>query len=256
MSIGLRVERDGALASIIFARDKGLNILSTAVLKELDGAWASLKHPEVRVCILRGEGKAFLAGADIKEMSALDGPGARDFAALGQGVFERIENSEIVSIAAIHGACLGGGCELSLACDIRIGSTGMLIGQPEVNIGLVPGFGGSQRLPRVVGDGWALRMILSGEPINEQTALAAGLITEFGDPADLPARAEKLARTLLTRGPEALWIAKKLARMAFNSKLSNGLGAERSAFGDTFESGEAQEGMKAFIEKRPPKFGA
>ena len=254
MATGLRVERDGSLGTIIFAREKGLNILSTTVLKEIDAAWSELIAAKVRVCILRGEGKAFLAGADIKEMSQLDGPRARDFSAFGQSVFDKIENSDIVSIAAIHGACLGGGCELSLACDIRIGSTGMMIGQPEVNIGLVPGFGGSQRLPRVVGDGWALRMILSGEPLNEQTALSAGLITEFGDPSDLPARAEKLARTILSRGPEAIWISKKLTRMALNSKLSNGLGAERSAFGDTFDSGEAKEGMTAFLEKRPPGF--
>jgi enoyl-CoA hydratase len=254
MSTGLRVEIDGTLGMIIFAREKGLNILSTTVLKEIDEAWSQMIAAKVRVCILRGEGKAFLAGADIKEMSQLDGPRARDFSAFGQSVFDKIENSDIVSIAAIHGACLGGGCELSLACDIRIGSTGMMIGQPEVNIGLVPGFGGSQRLPRVVGDGWALRMILSGEPLNEQTALTAGLITEYGDPADLPARAEKLARTILSRGPEAIWISKKLARLALNSKLTNGLGSERSAFGDTFDSGEAKEGMTAFLEKRPPNF--
>ncbi|HYG76523.1 MAG TPA: enoyl-CoA hydratase-related protein [Planctomycetota bacterium] len=254
MPDSLRIERDGALARIIFAREKGLNILSVSVLNELKEAWRELESARARVCILRGEGKAFLAGADIKEMSGYDGFAARDFAALGQGVFDAIEHSDIVSIAAIHGACLGGGCELALACDIRIGSTGMMIGQPEVNIGLVPGFGGSQRLPRVVGNGWALRMILSGEPINETAALQAGLITEFGDPADLPQRAEKLARTILSRGPQAVAIAKKLTRGAFNSKQNAGMDAERYAFGNTFESGEAAEGTKAFLEKRAPNF--
>jgi enoyl-CoA hydratase len=250
----LRVEKNGSLASIIFAREKGLNILSSPMLKEISRAWSEVEASSARVCILRGEGKAFLAGADIKEMAALDPKGAREFAALGQGVFDGIENSPVVSIAAIHGACLGGGCELSLACDIRIGSTGMVIGQPEVNLGLIPGFGGSQRLPRIVGNGWALRMILSGEPLNETTALQAGLITEHVDPANLTAHAEKLAQTIISRGPQAIKKAKELTRAALNSKQSAGLEGEREAFGMTFESGEAQEGMRAFIEKRAPQF--
>ena len=250
----LRVEQDGSLATIIFSREKGLNILSSALLRELDAAWASLSSTGTRVCVLRAEGKAFLAGADIKEMSAFDAVQAHEFSALGQDVFGRIENSDIVSIAAIHGACLGGGCELALACDIRMGSAGMLIGQPEVNIGLVPGFGGSQRLPRIVGAGWALHMILSGEPINESTALAAGLITDCGDPSDLPARADKLARMILTRGPQAVKIAKRLTRAALNTTQSVGMQSEQNGFGETFTSGEAREGTLAFIEKRAPKY--
>lgn len=256
MSNDLRVEHDGALATIVFCRERGLNILSSAFLKELDLAWAGLSSSGARVCILRGEGKAFMAGADIKEMTAFDGAAARSFAALGQDVFEKIETSPIVSIAAIHGHCLGGGCELALSCDIRVGSTGMLIGQPEVNIGLIPGFGGSQRLPRVIGTGWALRMILSGEPLNENTALAAGLITDSGDPGDLAARAEKLARTILSRGPHAVKIAKGLTRSALNTTQSAGMLLERQAFGETFQNGEAREGTGAFLEKRPPKFSS
>lgn len=250
----LRIEHDGALARIVFIREKGLNILSSAVLNELKIEWAAVEHSGARVCIFRGEGKAFLAGADIKEMAALDVQDARNFSALGQSVFEHIECSEVISIAAIHGACLGGGCELALACDIRIGSAGMSIGQPEVNIGLIPGFGGSQRLPRVVGMGWALRMILSGQPLSGAQALQCGLITDTGDPADLPERADALAKTILSRGPESLCLSKKLTRSALCVEQSNGLKAERYAFGNTFESGEAKEGMTAFIEKRPPKF--
>jgi enoyl-CoA hydratase len=250
----MRVEREGQLASIIFAREKGLNIFASSVLNELKSAWEEVEKSGARVCILRGEGKAFLAGADIKEMSALSAETAREFAALGQGVFQKIENSDVVSIAAIHGACLGGGCELALSCDIRIGSTGMLIGQPEVNLGLIPGFGGSQRLPRVVGMGWALRLILSGEPINDTVALQAGLITDVGAPEDLVLRAEKLARIILTRGPHAVKIAKRLTRAALENKQPAGLEAERYAFGETFGCGEAKEGMTAFMEKRAPKF--
>jgi enoyl-CoA hydratase len=250
----LRVERDGALATIIFEREKGLNIISSGLLQELDGAWTEVSSSGARICILRGYGKAFMAGADIKEMAQLDPAGARQFAAKGQALFDRIESSPVVSIAAIHGACLGGGCELVLACDIRIGSTGMLIGQPEVNLGLVPGFGGSQRLPRIVGQGRALRMILTGEPLNEIAALQAGLISETSDPTVLLEHAQKLARTILSRGPQAVKVAKELTHLALNSKQSAGLEAERDAFGKTFETGEAQEGMNAFIEKRAANF--
>lgn len=254
MGPNLRLDRAGALVSIVFAREKGLNILSAAVLKELEHAWAEVSNSGARVCIIRGEGRAFVAGADINEMATLDEKGAREFAVLGQRIFEEIESSGVISIAAIHGACLGGGCELALACDIRIGSVGMMIGQPEVNIGLIPGFGGSQRLPRVVGLGWALRMILSGEPLDEKKALEAGLITEFGDSSDLQARAEKLAQTILSRGPQALKIAKRLTHMGLDSKQSDGMEAERLAFGETFMCGEAKLGMNAFIEKRSPGF--
>ncbi len=254
MPNGLRIERDGDVASIVFAREKGINVLSSWLLNELDAAWTEATQGSTRVCILRGEGKAFMAGADIKEMSALDGKSAREFAALGQRVFDKIEHSPVVSIAAIHGAALGGGCELALACDIRLGSTGMLIGQPEVNLGLVPGFGGSQRLPRVVGTGWALRMILTGETFNETSAHQAGLITEYVDPAALVAHAQKLAQTILSRGPKAVQIAKRLTRLAFDLRQDAGLETERDAFGETFETGEAREGMQAFIEKRAPKF--
>ena len=254
MATGLRVEHDGALASIVFAREKGLNVFSSALLRELDAAWAEVVGLNARVCILRGDGKAFLAGADIKEMSQLDGTSARAFATLGQSVFDKIETSSIVSIAAIHGACLGGGCETALSCDIRIGSTGMLIGQPEVNLGLVPGFGGTQRLPRIVGNGWALRLILTGEPINETSALQAGLITEHVEPTALIEHAQKLGKTILSRGPLAVKRAKMLTHYSLDQKQSVGMEAERLAFGETFETGEAQEGMRAFIEKRAPNF--
>jgi len=251
---GLRVERDGALARIIFSSEKGLNILSSSLLKELEEAWKQVDVAGVRVCVLRGEGKGFIAGANIKEMAAMNGGQAREFAALGKSACQRIESSEIVSIAAIHGACLGGGCELALACDIRIGSAGMVIGQPEVNLGLITGFGGSQRLPRVVGNGWALRIILTGEPLSDAQALQAGLITDSGDAGDLASRADKLAQTILSRGPHAVRLSKKLVRAALDNKQSVGMEAERYAFGETFESGEGREGMNAFIEKRAPKF--
>lgn len=249
-----RVEHFGPLAQIVFTKPQGLNILTVDLLQDLGLAWAELEKSTTRACIFRAEGKAFLAGADIKTMANFDTQQARDFAALGQRVFKAIEDSKIVSIAAVHGACMGGGCELILSCDIRMAAQGALIGQPEVNLGLVPGFGGSQRLPRVVGNGWALRMILSGEPLNDQQALASGLVTDVIAPAQLQSQAEKLAQTILSRGPEALRLAKKLVRASLNTDIEKGLSAEAYAFGLTFENNEAQEGTKAFLEKRMPRF--
>ncbi len=254
MPTSIRVEHSGLLAHLVFTSDKGVNVLSSALLSALKSTWKSVEESEARVCILRGEGKAFLAGADIKEMRAFDAERAREFAALGQDAFDGIERSGVISIAAIHGACLGGGCELALACDIRVGSTGMSLGQPEVNLGLIPGFGGTQRLPRVVGTGVALRMILSGQPLNTDEALRYGLITDTGSADDLITRAEALARTILSRGPEALRLAKKLTRTAMSVDQVAGLKAERYAFGSTFGTGEAKEGIGAFIEKRAPTF--
>lgn len=249
-----RVEQYGPLSQIVFCRATGLNILTVDLLTQLYEAWMELEKGPSRVCIFRAEGKAFLAGADIKTMTEFDANAAREFADLGQSLYSAIENSDIVSIAAIHGACMGGGCEMVLACDIRIGATGVLIGQPEVNIGLIPGFGGSQRLPRVVGNGWAARMILSGEPLNDQQALQSSLITDLVPPQQLLSHAEKLAQTILTRGPQAVRLSKKLIKSSFSTKLSAGLEAEAYAFGNTFETGEAKEGTQAFIEKRLPRF--
>ena len=216
----LKVTTGGGLATITFAREKGLNILSSAVLDELGEAWAGLeKEGAARVCILCGAGKVFLAGADIKEMAALDPPGAVQFAARGQRVFQALEDSPIVSIAALHGAALGGGCELALACDIRLAAEGLKIGQPEVNLGLIPGFGGSQRLPRVVGLGNALQLILEGAPVDARRALQTCLVTKVVPPEALLDEAQKLARTLLAKGPEALKTAKCLVHRALSTPL-------------------------------------
>ncbi len=250
----LRIEHDGPLSRIVFAAPKGLNVISSALLTELDAAWTQLESSDARVCIIRGEGKAFLAGADIKEMAQFDADGAREFSARGQGVLSRIEESLIVSIAALHGPCLGGGCELALACDIRVGAAGMSIGQPEVALGLIPGFGGTQRLPRIVGPAWALRMILAGEPLDEARALQIGLITDSGPAETLAERADTLARTILSRGPEAVRLAKKITRHDFAGGRDSGMRAECFTFGKLFENGEAKEGLSAFTQKRPPKF--
>ncbi|GMV80128.1 MAG: enoyl-CoA hydratase [Planctomycetota bacterium] len=251
----LRLTQDGALATIAFAREKGLNILSSEVLNELEAAWKELEAGgRARVCILHGDGKVFLAGADIKEMAQLDVSGAQRFAERGQRLFDAIESSGIVSIAALHGAALGGGCELALACDIRLAAAGTKLGQPEVNLGLIPGFGGSQRLPRVVGLGPALHLILSGEAISAEDALRLGLVTQVLPPEQLLDTARKLAQTVLAKGPGAVRLAKRATREALQKPQSEGMPLEAQAFAACFKDGEAQEGMAAFVEKRPANF--
>jgi len=250
----MKVAVDGQLATLTFARAQGLNTFSSKVLQELGEAWEQVEKSGARVCILHGEGKVFLAGADIKELHALDARKALDFAALGQGVFRRIELSPVVSIAAMHGAAVGGGCELALACDIRLASDDLKIGQPEVNLGLIPGFGGTQRLPRVVGEGAALRLILSGEAIGAAQAQDLGLVSVVGPAAQLLDEAKKLAATILSRGPLAVKTSKELVRKALSTSIEAGLAHERNAFANTYFTGEAHEGTKAFLEKRAAKF--
>ncbi|MCZ7648167.1 MAG: enoyl-CoA hydratase-related protein [Planctomycetota bacterium] len=254
MSNFVRVTLEGPLATLTFAREKGLNILSSEVLTELDEAWGQIEAGGARACVLHGDGKVFLAGADIKEMAQLDPAGAVAFAQLGQRVFARIENSSTVSIAALHGAALGGGCELALACDIRVAADPLKIGQPEVNLGLIPGFGGTQRLPRIVGEGRALQMILTGEALSAQEALAAGLVTKVAPPEQLVDAAKQIARTVAAKGPQAVAFAKHFVRQALGMSRERGLAAEAVGFGETFKSGEAREGMAAFLEKRAAKF--
>lgn len=251
----LKVSHDGPLATITFCREKGFNTFTETVLKELGAAWNEIeKGGKTRVCIIHGEGKVFLAGADLKELVKLDVKGAIEFAALGQHVFQSIELSPIVSIAAMHGAALGGGCELALACDIRIAAEDLKIGQPEVNLGLIPGFGGTQRLPRIIGQSRALYRILTGEPYTAQMALATGLVHEVSSNDNLMKTAQHIAGVVLSRGPLAVSTAKALVRQAFSFPLQEGLLHERDAFCKTYATGEAQEGITAFLEKRAPNF--
>lgn len=251
----LKVTQDGQVATIAFFREKGLNILSIEVLKELGAAWNALeKEGKTRVCVIHGEGKVFLAGADLKQLGKLDAQTALEFASLGQHVFQSIELSPIVSIAAMHGAALGGGCELALACDIRLAAEDLKIGQPEVNLGVIPGFGGTQRLPRLIGQSRALYRILTGEPYNAQMALAVGLVNEVTSAENLLKTAQHAAQVVLSRGPQAVSTAKALVREALSRPLQDGLLHERDMFAKTFASGEAQEGIAAFLEKRPPNF--
>jgi enoyl-CoA hydratase len=210
---------------------------------------------EVRAVLLTGAGeKAFVAGADIAAMSKLGPAEAAGFAALGHRVMNALESLPVVTIAAVNGFALGGGCELAMACDLIYASEKARFGQPEVNLGLIPGFGGTQRLSRRVGLMRAKEMIFSGEVYDAATARAAGLCLEVLAPEKLLEHARAKARLIASRGPAAVALCKKVMQHGADHPLPQALDGERLAFASLFAGDEAREGMAAFLEKRPARF--
>jgi enoyl-CoA hydratase len=250
------IEKADRIAWVTLNRPEKLNALNNEVLRELEQVFADLEQdPEVGVVVVTGAGeKAFVAGADIAELKSLDTAGARVQALRGQAVFQRIEAMPKPVIAAVNGFALGGGCELALACHIRIASENARFGLPEVSLGIIPGYGGTQRLPRLVGKGIALDMILSGETIPAADALRMGLVSRVAPLADLKATAEKLAKTILTRGPLGLRSALAAVHEGIEMPLEQGLQYEAALFGLLAATQDMQEGMGAFLEKRPAVF--
>jgi enoyl-CoA hydratase len=250
------VEKIDRVAFITLNRPEKLNALNNEVLKELELALADLEQdPEVGVVVLTGAGeKAFVAGADISELRSLDTAGARTQALRGQAVFQRIESMPKPVIAAVNGFALGGGCELALACHIRIASENARFGLPEVSLGLIPGYGGTQRLPRLVGKGVAMDLILSGEMVPAADALRMGLVSRVVPQADLKATTEKLARTILSRGPVALRNAIAAVNEGLEMPQDRGLQYEAALFGLLAATQDMQEGTGAFLEKRQAQF--
>jgi enoyl-CoA hydratase len=245
--------REDSVVIVTLNRPEALNALSSAVLAELDQLFSSLESdPYVRAVILTGQGKAFVAGADIAELRGLTPERAREFSAFGQRLFRRLETMEVPVIAAITGFALGGGCELAMACDVRIASERAKFGQPEVNLGLIPGFAGTQRLPRLVGLGKAKELILTGEVIDAETALRIGLVDKVVPHEELLPAAMEMARTIASRGPLAVRQAKRVMTQGFEMDLDAGSAIENEAFVRTFVTGEAYEGLTAFLEKRAP----
>jgi len=246
---------EGPIATVTLNRAKQLNALNRQLLTELNQCIQQLEETsEVRAVILRGDGKAFAAGADIKEMQELDATGAESFSSLGQRTFLRLEHLHCPTIALVHGYALGGGMELSMACDIRIAAAGTRFGQPEVNLGLIPGFGGTQRLPRIVGQGRALAMMLSGEPVRAEDALAMGLVTQVVDREALDETGRKLAEKLAGLAPRALQFVKRAVYEGAEMPLNHGLAMEAAWFGLCFQTKDKEEGISAFLEKRTPEF--
>ena len=251
----IKYEVNGHIAKITMNRPKALNALNSEVLDELDKCLDEIKaNNDLRVLIITGEGRSFIAGADIKEMSELGGLEAKAFGNKGLSVFRKIETLPIPVIAAVNGFALGGGCELAMSCDIRIASNKALFGQPEVGLGLIPGFGGTQRLQRLVGQGWAKYLIYSAENIKADKALEIGLVQDVVEVEELEERVNTLAETIAKQAP----IAEKLAKEAINQgaqvDIDQAMRIEENAFGLVFTTEDKNIGTQAFINKEKAEF--
>jgi len=254
----LEVKLDGPVCRISINRPKQLNALSAGVFTELQQVLFDLIDPtSTRVIVIEGAGdRAFAAGADISAMQEMTPVEAREFSRLGQMVTKSLEALPQVIIAKIRGYALGGGLELAMACDILVASQSARLGQPEVNLGIIPGFGGTQRLVRRVGLPVALDLLLSGRArsLTGAEAFQLGLVSRVVDDDKLDAEVEKVIRGLLGAGPRALAEVKKLTRDPYGMSLDAGLNAEANAFAAAFGENEAEEGIAAFLEKRNPSF--
>lgn len=236
-------------------KEKSLNALNSEVLKELSDCFLKLdKCQETKVIVLTGAGKAFVAGADISEMSPLSAAEGYAFGKLGMDVFMQVERNSKPVIAAVNGFALGGGCELSLSCDIRLASTKAKFGQPEVGLGITPGFGGTQRLIRAVGPGMAKELIYTANIINAEEALRVGLVNHIYEPEELLDQAIKLAKTIASKAKLAVKYAKSAINNGIQADIETGMEIERTSFGLCFATEDQKEGMKAFLEKRNPEF--
>jgi enoyl-CoA hydratase len=251
----LRIEHDGAVAVVTIDRPEKRNALSSQVRADLVAALDALRDDEsVRVLVVTGAGeKAFVAGADIGEFAGRT-PLEQRAAMTGRRVFDEIAAYPKPVIAMINGFCLGGGCELALACDVRVAADTARLGQPEINLGIIPGGGGTQRLPRVVGMGQAMRLVLSGEIIDAAEALRIGLVDVVHPAADLRARTMEFARAMASKSPVALRMAKSAVRAAAEMPLAAGIAYETELFVTCFTSDDKREGVAAFLEKRPGHF--
>ena len=249
-------EKRNSIAYITVNRPKVLNALNRATMAELRAAFEDAKDDAgVRVVILTGSGeKAFIAGADIKELNQLSPVEAKEYTHRGQAVFDLIENLGKPTIACINGFALGGGCELAMACTIRLASENAKLGQPEVKLGIIPGYGGTQRLPRLVGKGMAMQLNLTGEMISAQEALRIGLVNEVTAPADLIARAEALAQKIAANAPLAIKYCMEAVNKGLDMTLSEGLFLEATLFAVSCATEDKKEGTSAFLEKRAPNF--
>jgi len=252
----LLVERDGAVTTVTVNRPKALNALNPATLWELQRCCDELRQDKTTRCmVITGAGaRAFVAGADIaamEQMSAIDG---RSFALFGQGVMRQLELLPIPVVAAVNGFALGGGLELALACDLILTSATAMFGQPEINLGIIPGFGGTQRLARRIGLEAARLLIYTGEMIGAEEALRLGLVARVLPPDELLPEVKKLAATLAGKAPVALQQAKAAINTGSDIDLDDGCRYEAEAFAVAFGTTDRAEGMRAFLEKRPPAF--
>lgn len=249
------VEKDENVAVLTISRPDKLNALNYKVHEEGTAALEELKNdPKIRIVIITGAGeKSFIAGADISEFAGQT-PISQRKAFQGKTLFNSIDTFPKPVIAMINGFCLGGGCEISLACDIRIASENAKFGQPEINLGIIPGGGGTQRLTRLVGEGKSMEMILTGDMIDAATALNIGLINHVFAADKLQEKTMELARQIASKSPIALQMAKEAVKTASKLNLDEGLKREIDLFAISFASEDKEEGVSAFLEKRKPHF--
>lgn len=250
----LKPEIKDGIAILTISRPQAMNALNSRFFAEMDDFIASLSsRPDVKVMIITGEGKAFVAGADIAEMVDMKPEQGTAFSKVGQNTFRNLEKLEIPVIAAVNGFSLGGGCELAMACDIRIASKLAKFGQPEVNLGLIPGYAATQRLARHVGLSNALYLLFTADMITADEALRIGLVQKVVDPEQLIAECVVIATKIASKGPKAVKKIKKVTREGMLTDFSTGSELESKEFGSLFGN-EGAEGMRAFLEKRKPNW--
>ena len=252
----LLYEKRGGIAYVTVNRPEKLNALNRKVMEELGACFAEIRDDEdVRAVILTGAGeKAFVAGADINELALQTPVEGKETSLRGQRVLDSIENLGKPVIAAVNGYALGGGCELAMACTLRVASESARFGQPEVKLGIIPGYAGTQRLPRLVGKARAHEMILSGEPISAQEAYRIGLVNQVAAAKDLIAVAEAWARKIIANAPLAVKFAMEAVNRGCEMTQAEGEFLEATLFGLCSTTADMKEGTRAFLEKRPPKF--
>lgn len=252
----LLYEENGHIATVTINNPKSLNALNTATLKELSQCIDTIEeNKNIRVVIVTGSGaKSFVAGADISEMIDASPEEGRTMAALADEVFLRLEKMPAVTIAAVNGYALGGGCELAMACDIRVAAENAVFGQPECGLGILPGFGGTQRLARLVGKGRAKELIFTCDRIDAQEAYRIGLVNKIAAAEDLIPTCMDMANKILSRGSYAVSLAKECIETGMDTDLGSGLKLEAVNFGLSFATKDKAEGMSAFLEKRKANF--
>lgn len=250
------MEQRGQTIWLYLNRPQALNALNSQLLSELSKVFQEIlqNSSHFRAVVITGEGKAFAAGADIAEMQAFTATQARSFSQQGATLFRTIECFPLPVVAAVNGFCLGGGCELAMACDFRYASEKAVFGQPEVSLGLIPGFSGTQRLSRLVGAGKAKEMIYTGRSIKAAEALAIGLVNKVVSPEALNQEVEDVVKEIIRRSPNAVRLAKEAINRGLSTDFRAGLDLENDLFGEAFNSPEHEEGIRAFLAKENPNF--
>jgi enoyl-CoA hydratase len=246
---------DGPLVTVTFNRPESLNALNPELLEEFSRALREIQaNPDLRALILTGQGRAFIAGADVRQFLSFDSRGAHTFILMGQQILNALEALEIPVIAAVNGFALGGGCEVALACDLIYASETARFGQPEINLGLMPGLGGTQRLARLVGKGLAKELCLTGRAIDAHEAKAMGLVAQVFAPETLLSRCREIGLSLAAKSRFALQQIKRVINLGYDQDLPGALELEAQAFALCFASPDPHEGVNAFLEKRSPQF--